>query len=41
MTATHVQSDRLDTLIEEESEVFVARQPRSRPPWRRRPECGL
>src|SRR6478736_6518237 len=30
MTATHVQSDRLDTLIEEESEVFVARQPGSR-----------
>src|SRR6478752_466326 len=29
MTATHVQSDRLDTLIEEESEAFVARQPRS------------
>ncbi len=30
MTATSVLSDRLDTLIEEESEAFVARQPRSR-----------
>lgn len=30
MTATHVQSDRLDVLIEQESEALVARQPRSR-----------